>query len=235
MSMYEPSPGGAGADHRGQDAERPEERAGVDPDGGVLGEVGEPLVVGGDVDDAGPRVVGHAVARVVAVGARHAVARDGAEHDLGVHGAQVVEPDAAPGQRAGPHRLDDGVGRGDQLLHDGDTRLGAQVEHQRPLAPVQVEVHERGALDDGPGHLADVVAGGRLDLDDLRPEVDQGRGDLRRPQGRALDDPHAVQRRRRRHQTSRRRRPDRSGRRHGRRGPDIAILGRWRRRPSMTP
>ena len=51
------------------------------------------------------------------------------------------------------------------------------------------------------------------------PEVDQGRGDGGRPQGRALDDPHAVQRRRRRHRTSRRRRPDRSGRRHGRPEP----------------
>ena len=68
---------------------------------------------------------------------------------------------------------------GRQLLQDGDAGVGAQVEDQRALAPVEVEVHERGALDDGPRHLADVVAGGRLDLDDVGSQVDQGRRDRR--------------------------------------------------------
>ena len=153
------------------------------------------------------------MARVVAVGTRHPVPGDGAEDELRVRDAQVVEPHPAPGQRAGPHGLDDDVGIGSELLEDGDARIGAQVEHQRPLAAVEVEVHERGPLDDGPRHLADVVTGRGFHLDHVRAEVDQGRGDGGRPEGRALDDPHTVQRWRRRHRTSGCRRPDRSGRR----------------------
>ena len=43
------------------------------------------------------------------------------------------------------------------------------------------------ALDDRPRHLAHVVARGRLDLDDLGPEVDEVRRDGGRPEQRALD------------------------------------------------
>ena len=111
-----------GPDDRGQNAERPEEGAGVDADGDVLGDVGEALVVGRHVDDAGPGVVGHAVARVVPVGAGHAVARDGAEHDLGVDGPQLLVTHAAAGQRARTHGLDHHVGTGGQLLQDGRPR-----------------------------------------------------------------------------------------------------------------
>ena len=226
---------GAGPDHGSEDAESAEQRPGVDPDGHVLGDVREALVVGGDLHDAGPGVVGDPVARVVAVGTRHPVPGDGAEDELRVRDAQVVEPHPAPAQRAGPHGLDDDVGIGSELLEDGDASIGAQVEHQRPLAAVEVEVHERGPLDDGPRHLADVVTGRGFHLDHVRAEVDQGRGDGGRPEGRALDDPHAVQRWRRRHRTSRCRRPDRSGRGLGRPAADLAILGRWRRTPWTTP
>lgn len=63
-----------------------------------------------------------------------------------------------------------------------------QVEHQRSLAPVDVEVHEGDALDDRPGHAADVVAGRRLDLDDFSSEIDQVRGEGARAEDRTLDD-----------------------------------------------
>jgi hypothetical protein len=164
----------------------------MDPDGGVLGEVGEALLIGGHVDDAGPDVVGHTVAGEVSIRAGHPVARDGAEDDLRIDDAQVVEPDTAAGQGSRSHGLDHGIGRLHQLLQDGHALGRAQIEHQGALAPVEMEMHERDALDDGPGHLADVIARRRLDLDDVGPEVDQGRGDLGRAQGRALDDPHPV-------------------------------------------
>ena len=136
------------------------------------------------------------MARVVAVGTGHAVARNGAEDDLGVEDAQVLVAHAAPGQRARAHGLNDDVGAGRQLLQNGDAGFGAQVEDQRALAPVEMEVHERGALHNGPRHFADVVAGRRLHLDHVRPQVDQRRGDGGRPQGRALNDSQSVQWRR---------------------------------------
>src|SRR5580698_1714238 len=86
--------GFAGPDHRGQDAERTEDGPSVDADGDVLGDVGETLLVGRDLHDPGPGVVGHAVARVVAVRTGHAVPRDRAEDDLGVDRTQVLIPHA---------------------------------------------------------------------------------------------------------------------------------------------
>ena len=232
--MKELSPVARAADDRGEDPEGAEERPGVDADGHVLGDVGEALVVGGDVDNAGPGVIGDAVARVVPVGPGHAVARDAAKDDLGIQHPQVVVPDAAPGQCARPHGLDHHVGTRGQLLQDGNAGVGAQVEHERALASVEVQVHQRRALHDGPRHFADVVAGGRFHLDHVGPEVDQRRGDGGRSQRRALDDPQSVQGWRCRHRSSSRRRPDRSGRRPGHSQPVLAILGRWNRRFSMT-
>ena len=134
-------------------------------------------------------------------------------------------PTPRRGQRARPHGLHHHVGAGGQFLQDGDAGVGAQVEHQRALPPVDVQVHEGRALDDGPRHLADVVAGGRLHLDHVGAQVDQRRGDGGRPQGRALDDPQSVQWRRRRHRTSRRQRADRSGRRPGHPQPEARHTG----------
>ena len=232
--------GGSGPDDGGENPEGAEERAGVDADGHVLGDVRETFVVGGDVHDAGPGVVRHAVARVVAVGAGHAVARDAAEDDLRIERPQVVVSHPASGQRPRPHCLHHHVGGGGQLLHDLDARFGAQVEHQRALAPVEVQVHQRGAFHNGPRHLADVIASRWFDLDHVRTQVHQGRRDRGRPECRDLNDAQSVQGRRHRHRTSRRQRPDRSGHRPGHPEPDLAILGWWRRRPSrrrpsMTP
>src|SRR5437667_189395 len=67
------------------------------------------------------------------------------------------------------------------------------VARERELAAVDVQVQQRVALDDGPGHAADVVALRRLDLDDVGAEVGQMGRDLARSEQRALDDPHPVQ------------------------------------------
>ena len=112
---------------------------------------------------------------------------------FGLISLQVVVAHAAAGQAAGAHGLDHHVGGRGQLLEGGHVLVGAQVHHDAALAPVDVEVHERDALDDGPGHLADVVAGRRLHLDDLGAQVDQRHGDGGRPEGGALEDPDSVQ------------------------------------------
>src|SRR5581483_112704 len=73
--------------------------------------------------------------------------------------------------------------------------VGAQVERDAPLAPVEMQVHQRDAFDDRPGHLPDVVAGRRLDLDDLGPEIDERARDGGRAEHGGLDDAYAGQRR----------------------------------------
>ena len=165
----------------------------MDAHGGVLGKVGEAVLVDLGGDDAGPGVEGHAVGREVLVGPGHPVAGDGAEDEPGVDGLQVVVAHAPSGQAAGAHGLDHHVGGGGQRLEGGHVLVGAQVHDDAALAPVDVEVHEGDALDDGPGHLADVVAGGRLDLDDLGAQVDERHGDGGRPEGRALEDADPVE------------------------------------------
>ena len=139
-------------------------------------------------DEPGPGVVGDAVARQVPVGPGRAVARDGAEHDLRVDRLQVLVAEAPLGQGPGAHGLDHGVGAGHELLVDGHALVGLQVEGDRLLAPVDVEVQQRDALDDRPGHLADVVALGRLDLDDVGAEVGEEGGDQAGAEQGALDD-----------------------------------------------
>ena len=63
-----------------------------------------------------------------------------------------------------------------------------QVEHDALLAAVQVPVQERDAVDDRKRHLADVVAAGVLDLDDLGAEVGEMHADAAGAEERALDD-----------------------------------------------
>ena len=125
---------------------------------------------------------------VVLVGPGHPVARDRAEHDLGVDRRQVLVAEAPASQASWSHRLDHRIGITAQVLEDRHALVGPQIQRDRTLAAVDVEVHERDALDDGPGHVAHIVALRRLDLDDLCAEVDQGVGDLGRTEGGALDD-----------------------------------------------
>jgi hypothetical protein len=91
---------------------------------------------------------------------------------LGVDLLEVVEADAPLGQGSEPHGLDDRIGAGHQLLQYGYPRFRAEVQDERALASVEVEVHQRDALYNGPRHLADVIPGRRLDLDHLGTQVD---------------------------------------------------------------
>jgi hypothetical protein len=180
--------------HGGEQAEGAEQRAGVDADRRLLDQVGEALVVDGGGGHPGPGVVGEAVAGHVPVRPGHAEARHRDQHDAGVRGPQGVEAEAPARQAAGPHGLDHGVGPAHQVEEHGAALVRAQVEHDRPLAPVDVEVHQRGALDDGPGHPPHVVAARRLDLDHLGAEVRQVGRDRGRAEHRALHDAHPGQR-----------------------------------------
>ena len=116
------------------------------------------------------------------------------EDDLGVDLEQPVEAEAAALEATGPHRLDDGVGPAYQIEEDLDALRGAQVEHDAALAPVGVQVQQRGALDDRPGHAAPVVTGRRLDLDHVGAEIGERARHRRRTEHGALDDAHPSQR-----------------------------------------
>ena len=133
------------------------------------------------------------MARQVAVRAGGAVARDRAHDDLRVELLEAVVAEAQLVEEPGPHGLDHDVGLAHEVLEHRD-RLGLlEVEHQRLLAPVHVQVQQRRAVHQGPRHLPRVVAGGRLDLDDLGAEVDEVRRDGGGAEQRALDHPHAVE------------------------------------------
>jgi hypothetical protein len=136
------------------------------------------------------------MARHVLVGAGHPVARDGDEHHGRVHRAQRLVSQPAPFEAARAHRLHHDVGPGHEVEEHRPGLLGAQVERDRPLAPADVQVHQRHAFDDGPRHLAHVVTRGRLDLDHIGAEVRQVRGDRSGAEHRALDDAHPGQGRR---------------------------------------
>lgn len=186
---------GPGPGDAGEDPERTEDRPGVDPDRGVLGDGAVPVLghLGGD--EPGPDVVGDAVAGEVLVGAGHPVPRQRAEHDPGVHRPARLVADPSPLEAAGAHRLDHGVSAAHQLEEHLPAGVGAQVDRDRALPPADVEVHERDALHDRPGHLADVVPRGRLDLDDVGAQIGEGGGDGAGTEHRALDDPDALERR----------------------------------------
>ena len=165
----------------------------MDAHRGVLGQVGEAVLVDLGGDDARPGVEGDAVGRQVLVGPGHAVPGDGAEHDVRLQGLQVLVAHAPAGEDPGAPGLDHHVAGLGELLEGGHVLLGAEVHDDGPLAPVEVEVHEGDALDDRPRHLADVVTGPGLDLDHLGAEVDEGHGDGGRSEGGDLEDADAVE------------------------------------------
>ena len=102
----------------------------------------------------------------------------------GLSSRSTVVAEAQSLERAGAHRLDHDMGVSDEVLVRLDARVGLEVEHDRALAPADVQVEQRVALDDRPRHLSDVVAAGRFDLDDVGAEVGQMGGDGSRSEHR---------------------------------------------------
>ena len=167
----------------------------MDPDRRVFGDGAEPVLRRLRLHEAGPHVIGESVAWHVLVRAGHAVTRDRAEDDARIDLAQSLVAESTTLEPSGTHRFDDRVG----IPHEVEVRVDAfrraQVEHDRSLAAADVEVHQRHAFHDRPGHLADVVALGRFDLDDLSAEISEMGGDGAGAEHRALDNPYAVERR----------------------------------------
>jgi hypothetical protein len=100
-----------------------------------------------------------------------AVARDGAEHDLRIDVAEPIESQPAFGEGAGTHRFDHRVRVADEVEVHLDALWATEVKGDAALPTVDVQVQQRVTFDDRPGHAADVVALGRLDLDDVGAKV----------------------------------------------------------------
>ena len=63
--------------------------------------------------------------------------------------------------------VDHHVGVADEFFVQLDALVALQIECDGALPSMGVEVQQRDAVDDRPGHLPDVVTLGRFDLDDI--------------------------------------------------------------------
>jgi len=111
-----------------------------------------------------------------------------------IHAAQGHGADAQALGHAGAEVLDHHVGRGGQG-GDGLRGIGVlEVEHQALLVAVERREQAAHAFAHG-ADVAVVIARGRLDLDDLGPQVgQQGRGQRARQHAAEVEDAHAIER-----------------------------------------
>ena len=135
-------------------------------------------------------------AGAVPVRAGLAVARDAHQHEAGVHGLQLVRPQAPLLHGAGPEILAEDVGLGDEALEEGSALGLAEVEGDRLLVALLGEPGVAIAARTRRAELAERVAQPRLlDLDDLGAELaEDGRGERPGDEGRKVDDADAVER-----------------------------------------
>ena len=135
-------------------------------------------------------------AGAVLVGPGLAVAGNPHQHQAGIHGLQLVRPQAPLLHGAGAKILAEDVGLGDEALEKGRAFGLAQVEGDGLLVAllrepgVTVAPRTRGA------ELAERIAEPRLlHLDDLGAELaEDGRGEGPGDEGRKVDDTDALER-----------------------------------------
>ena len=170
-----------------------EPRSGRDRHQVVLGSLG----AGGD---AGPRPEGQRVVGPL-VGVGPPLALPGAPHvdDVGVLGPDVLHADLELVADRRELVGEEDVGRLGQAVEDGKALRRGQVEAEAPLAPVRVlQQHVDVGGDQGDAGRGEPPHGVApldvLDLDDLGPEVGQGRRG-RRDEGVLghFQDPHALE------------------------------------------
>ncbi|CAB4371707.1 unannotated protein [freshwater metagenome] len=147
------------------------------------------LFVIGRLDDAGPRVVRDAMAWEVAVGASHSVATDCHEDDLRIDRFEIVVAEAATSECTWTHGLDDDVGVGGEFFERLNALFGSKIQNNGSFPTVAMEKEQRGVFDDGPGHLAAVIATRCFDLYDIGAEFGEIGGDGGGSEHRSFDNP----------------------------------------------
>ena len=140
-------------------------------------------------DDAGPRVVRDAMTREVAIGASHSVATDCHEDDLGVDRLEIFVAETATSQGTWTHGFDNDVGVCREFLERLNALFGSKIKHDGSFPAIAVEKEQRGVFDDGPGHLAAVIATRGFDLDDIGAEFGEIGGDGCGSEHRSFDNP----------------------------------------------
>ena len=128
------------------------------------------------------------VAGAVALGSLQPVSAHAAVDEVRVTRRRRVGVEAELVEHVGLQVGHEHVGVGEELLHPGLTFVGAEIEHDRPLAPVVERVRRVRHLAfhaDRPEHVAHRVAARRLDLDDVGTPVGE------EPGGGGSRDPHA--------------------------------------------
>ena len=160
----------------GDDGGRVAGRAAADPPH----QVGDPahaldeVVVGGPpgVGAAGPEAGGAAV------------------HEVGARAAEVLVGEAEARDRPRPHAVHEGVGPGGEPEERAAGARALEVERHASLAAPEGEVDGGHAGAPGRPDLAQHVALGRLDLDDVRPHVAEDPGRIRpEHDGGEVEDP----------------------------------------------
>ena len=206
-------------------AEREQRADGAIEAGDVVGKRGgarrqrRPAGDAGEMSEAAEGVRNAGEARAVLVGASLAVARDAHQHQAGVHGLQLVRPQAPLLHGAGPEILAEDVGLGDEALEERSTLGLAEVEGDGLLVALLREPSIAVAALAGRPEFAQRIARPRLlDLDDLGAELAED-GGCERPsdEGRKVDDADAMERQLLRHSGRKRRSGRHVNRRRGRR------------------
>ena len=147
-----------------------------------------------DVGEAAQGLDHRVIDPLVAVGAAFPEPADRNVDDVGTKRPDRVFSDPHPLHRSGSEVLDEHVRRLHQPVEQLPAGIALEVHHDRLLSPVRA--HERaGHSAYVVSHPAHDVAGGRLDLDDLRALVGESHGgDGPRDHGRQIHDSEAGER-----------------------------------------
>ena len=184
---------GTGTHECRQHGERSECWPGSDADVGLIGSATESVLVEHRIDLSCPRVERHSVRRNVTKRPGRSVAADAAEHDGRIDLPQTSVRKTAFFEKSGAHRLDDHVGFCNELLKNLRRLVGLEVEHERLLSAIDMQMQQRCAVHDRPCHLAYIVTRRRFDLDHLGAEVDQVSGQRGRSEQGQIKHSHASQ------------------------------------------
>ena len=98
----------------------------------------------------------------------------------GIDDFEFVVAETKFGEGSRTHSFDDDIGARDQFSVEVGAFVGFEIKGDAALAAMGVEVKERDIADHWPGHLPDIVAAWRFDLDDISAEVGKKRPHLAR-------------------------------------------------------
>ena len=176
---------------RRQHRHRPERRPRNDPDVGLIRHPHKPIVIQDRLDLTSPGIERDPMRRQIPIRARRPIPADRTEHDRRVDLLQPLLRETPLVQEPRPHCLDDHIRLGDEFGEHLHPLRGLQIQDQRLLATIHTQMHQRHAIHDRPRHLTHIITRRRLDLDHLRPEIDEMRRERGGAEQRQVEDANA--------------------------------------------